>query len=62
VLSKLVTTIYLMDDSFNLLNARELHTRLGLTYKSANLLVKRLGSGRRQGAFEKKLNNLLDED
>ncbi len=61
LLSKWVTAIYLMADSFNLLNALHLHTGPGLTYKSANLLVKRLGSGMRQGALEKKLNHLLEE-
>ncbi|MEE8114216.1 MAG: hypothetical protein V3T23_07660 [Nitrososphaerales archaeon] len=46
-----VTVIHLMNDSANLLNARQLHTRLGLTYKSASFLVKRLGEGTRKGLW-----------
>ena len=61
-LSKWVTAIYLMSDSANGLNAHQLHTRLGLTYKSARLLVKRLGSGMRQGALGKKLSRLLEAE
>jgi len=61
-LSKWVTAIYLMADSANGLNAHQLHRRLGLTYKSARLLVKRLGSGMRQGALGKKLNSLLEAE
>ena len=61
-LSKWVTAIYLMADSANGLNAHQLHTRLGLTYKSARLLVKRLGSGMRQGALGKKLSSLLEAE
>ncbi len=61
-LSKWVTAIYLMADSANGLNAHQLHTRLGLTYKSARLLVKRLGSGMRQGALGKKLSRLLEAE
>ena len=61
-LSKWVTAIYLMSDSANGLNAHQLHRRLGLTYKSARLLVKRLGSGMRQGALGKKLNSLLEAE
>ncbi len=61
-LSKWVTAIYLMADSANGLNAHQLHTRLGLTYKSARLLVKRLGSGMRQGGLGKKLSSLLEAE
>jgi hypothetical protein len=61
-LSKWVTAIYLMSDSANGLNAHQLHRRLGLTYKSARLLVKRLDSGMRQGALGKKLNSLLEAE
>ncbi len=61
-LSKWVTAIYLMSASANRLNAHQLHGKLGLTYKSARLLVKRLGSGMRQGALGKKLNNLLEAE
>ena len=61
-LSKWVTAIYLMGDSANKLNAHQLHRRLGLTYKSARFLVKRLGEGIKQGALGKKLNSLLDEE
>jgi len=61
-LSKWVTAIYLMADSANGLNAHQLHTRLGLTYKSARLLVKRLGLGMRQGSLGKKLNCLLEAE
>ncbi len=61
-LSKWVTAIYLMGDSANGLNAHQLHTRLGLTYKSARLLVKRLGLGMRQGSLGKKLNCLLEAE
>ncbi len=61
-LSKWVTAIYLMADSANGLNAHQLHTRLGLTYKSARFLVKRLGSGMRQGALGKKLSSLLEAE
>ncbi len=61
-LSKWVTAIYLMSASAKTLNAHQLHRKLGLTYKSARLLVKRLGSGGRQGALGKKLNSLLEAE
>jgi len=57
-----VTAIYLMADSANGLNAHQLHKSLGLTYKSARFLVKRLASGMRQGALGKKLNSLLEAE
>ncbi len=58
-LSKWVTAIYLMGDPANELNAHQLHRKLGLTYKSAQFLVKRLDEGMKQGALGKKLNSLL---
>jgi len=61
-LSKWVTAIYLMGDSAKGLNAHQLHRRLGLTYKSARFLVKRLGEGMRQGALGKRLNSLLEAE
>ncbi len=61
-LSKWVTAIYLMGDSAKGLNAHQLHRRLGLTYKSARFLLKRLGEETRQGALGKKLNNLLEAE
>ncbi len=61
-LSKWVTAIYLMNDSDKRVNAHQLHGKLGLTYKSARLLVTRLGSGMRQGALGKKLNSLLEAE
>jgi len=61
-LSKWVTAIYLMGDSAKELNAHQLHRRLGLTYKSARFLVKRLGEGVRHGALGKKLNSLLEAE
>jgi len=61
-LSKWVTAIYLMGDSAKGLNAHQLHKRLGLTYKSARFLVKRLGEGMRQGALGKRLNSLLEAE
>jgi len=61
-LSKWVTAIYLMDGSAKRLNAHQLHRRLGLTYKSARFLVKRLGEGIRQGALGRKLNRLLEAE
>jgi transposase-like protein len=59
-LSKWVTAIYLMGDSANRLNAHQLHRRLGLTYKSARFLVKRLGESKGQEALGKRLNSLLE--
>ncbi len=59
-LSKWVTAIYLMSDSANRLNAHQLHRRLGLTYKSARFLVKRLGESKGQEALGKRLNSLLE--
>jgi len=59
-LSKWVTAIYLMGDSTNRLNAHQLHRRLGLTYKSARFLVKRLGESKGQEALGKRLNSLLE--
>ncbi len=61
-LSKWVTAIYLMGDSAKGLNAHQLHRRLGLTYKSARFLVKRLGEGMRHGALGKRLNSLLEAE
>jgi len=61
-LSKWVTAIYLMGDSAKGVNAQQLHKRLGLTYKPARFLVKRVGEGTRQGALEKKLNSLLEAE
>ncbi len=61
-LSKWMTAIYLMGDSAKGLNAHQLHRRLGLTYKSARFVLKRLGEGVRQGALGKKLNNLLEAE
>ena len=61
-LSKWVTAIYLMSDSANGLNAHQLHRRLGLTYKSARFLVKRLGEGMMQGALGKRINSLLEAE
>ncbi len=61
-LSKWMTAIYLMGDSDKVLNAHQLHRRLGLTYKSARFLVKRLGEEMRQGALGKKLNSLLEAE
>jgi len=61
-LSKWVTAIYLMGDSTKGLNAHQLHRRLGLTYKSARFLVKRLGKGMRHAALGKKLNRLLEAE
>jgi len=61
-LSKWVTAIYLMGDSAKGVNAHQLHRRLGLTYKSARFLVKRLGEGVRHGALGKKLNSLLEAE
>jgi len=61
-LSKWVTAIYLMGDSAKGLNAHQLHRRLGLTYKSARFLLKRLGEEMRQGALGKKLNSLLEAE
>ena len=61
-LSKWLTAIYLMGDSSRVLNAHQLHRRLGLTYKSARFLVKRLGEEMRQGALGKKLNSLLEAE
>jgi len=61
-LSKWVTAIYLMGDSAKGVNAHQLHRRLGLTYKSARFLVKRLGEGMRQGALGKRLNSLLEAE
>jgi len=61
-LSKWVTAIYLMRDSAKGLNAHQLHKRLGLTYKSARFLVKRVGEEMRQGALGKKLNSLLEAE
>ncbi len=61
-LSKWVTAIYLMSALDKTLNAHQLHRKLGLTYKSARLLVKRLDSGGRQGALGKKLNSLLEAE
>ncbi len=61
-LSKWVTAIYLMGDSAKTLNAHQLHRRLGLTYKSARFLVKRLGEGMGQGALGKRLNSLLEAE
>ncbi len=61
-LSKWVTAIYLMGDSAKGLNAHQLHRRLGLTYKSARFLWKRLGEGMRQGALGKRLNSLLEAE
>jgi len=46
-----MAVIHLMNASANLLNSRQLHTRLGLTYKSASSLVKRLGEGTRKGLW-----------
>ncbi len=61
-LSKWMTAIYLMGDSAKELNAHQLHRRLGLTYKSAVFLVKRLGEGMRRGALGKKLISLLEAE
>ena len=61
-LSKWVTAIYLMGDSAKPVNANQLHRRLGLTYKSARLLVQRIGAGVRQRALGKKLNSLLEAE
>jgi len=61
-LSKWVTAIYLMGDSAKGPNAHQLHRRLGLTYKSASFLLKRLGEEMRQGALGKKLNSLLEAE
>jgi len=58
-LSKWLTAIYLMGASVKVLNANQLHRSLGLTYKSARFLVKRLGEGAGQGVLGKKLNSLL---
>ena len=58
-LSKWVTAIYLMGDSAKRVNARQLHMRLELTYKSASFMVRRIGKGMRQGALPRKLNSLL---
>ncbi len=61
-LSKWVTAIYLKGNSAKELNAHQLHRRLGLTYKSARFLLKRLGEETRQGALGKKLNSLLEAE
>ena len=61
-LSKWLMAIYLMGDSAERVNTHELHRRLGLTYKSARFLVRRLGEGMRQGALGKKLNTLLQAE
>ncbi len=61
-LSKWVTAIYLMGDSAKDLNAHQLHRKLGLTYKSARFLLKRLGEETRRGALGKKLNSLLEAE
>ncbi len=53
---------HLMGGSAKELNARQLHMRLGLTYKSARFLVKRLGEEVRQGALGKKRNWLLEAE
>ncbi|MCZ6449451.1 MAG: IS1595 family transposase [Deltaproteobacteria bacterium] len=58
-LSKWLTAIYLMGASVKVLNAHQLHRSLGLTYKSARFLVKRLDEGAGQGVLGKKLNSLL---
>jgi len=52
--------IYLMGDSAKSLNAHKLHSRLGLTYKSARFLLRRLGEGREEGAFGRRLYTLLE--
>jgi hypothetical protein len=61
-LSKWMTAIHLMGGSAKVLNARQLHMRLGLTYKSARFLVKRLGEEVRQGALGKRRNWLLEAE
>jgi len=61
-LSKWLMAIYLMGDSAERVNTHELHRRLGLTYKSARFLVRRLGEGMSQGALGKKLNSLLEAE
>jgi transposase-like protein len=61
-LSKWMTAIHLMAGSAKALNAHQLHRRLGLTYKSARFLLKRLGEEMRQGALGKKLNSLLEAE
>lgn len=59
-LSKWLMAIYLMGDSRKRVNAHELHRRVGVTYKSARFLVRRLGKGTRQGGLGRKLNSLLE--
>ncbi len=46
-----MSVIHLMNALANLLNALQLHTRVGLTYESASFLVKRLGEGMRKGLW-----------
>jgi len=58
-LSKWVTAIYLMGDSAKGLNAHQLHKRLGLTYKSASFMARRILAGMKRGAMASKLNSLL---
>jgi hypothetical protein len=50
-LRRWMAVIHLMNGSDNLLNSRQLHTSLGLTYKSASSLEQRLGEGTRKGLW-----------
>ncbi len=59
LLSKWVTAIYLVAESANPMNTLQLHELFRLTYMSADLWVKRLGPGMRQGRLGRKLHNLL---
>ena len=61
-LNKWLMAIYLMGDSAKKVNKHELHRRLGITYKSAGFLVRRLGEGMGQGALGKKLYSLLEAE
>jgi transposase-like protein len=61
-LSKWVTAIHLMGDPAKGVNAHQLHTRLGLTYKSARFMAGRIAESLRQGAIGRKLNSLLEAE